>query len=90
MGAIIRKGGLGMPVVVSIAFFLVFHISSITGEKLIKGGELDVVEGMWLATFILSPIGIFLTYKASTDSSILDLDFYSSLLRKLKFKKQKD
>lgn len=90
MGAIIRKGGLGMPVVVSIAFFLVFHISSITGEKLIKSGELDVVEGMWLATFILSPIGIFLTYKASTDSSILDLDFYSSLLRKLKFKKQKD
>lgn len=84
MGAIIRKGGLGMPVVVSIIFFLIFHISSITGEKLIKEGELGVAEGMWLATFILSPIGFFLTYKASTDSSLLDIDFYSSIVRKVK------
>ncbi len=84
MGAIIRKGGLGMPVLISIAFFLIFHVSSITGEKLIKEGELSVATGMWIATFVLSPVGVFLTYKASTDSSLLDMDAYSNIVRRLK------
>ncbi|MDA9820196.1 LptF/LptG family permease [Salibacteraceae bacterium] len=82
MGALIRKGGLGMPVIVSILFFLLFHITSITGEKLIKQGELGPIAGMWLATFILSPIGIFLTYKASTDASFLQFDFYRDVLKR--------
>jgi lipopolysaccharide export system permease protein len=83
LGAIIRKGGLGMPVVISIIFFLIFHMSSITGEKLAKTGDLYVWSGMWLSSMILLPIGMFLTYKATTDSSILDAEFYKSFLGKL-------
>lgn len=80
LGAIIRKGGLGMPVVVSVLFFLVWHITSITGEKLVKQSELEPIMGMWLATAMLTPIGIFLTYKATTDSVLLDATFYKTLL----------
>ena len=76
LGAIIRKGGLGMPVIISVLFFLLFHISSITGEKMVKSGEFSAFAGMWLSSFILTPIGIFLTYKATTDSVIMDTDFY--------------
>ena len=64
LGAIIRKGGLGMPVVVSVVFFIIFHILSITGEKLAKEGEVPVYQGMWLATIVLFPIGVFLTTNA--------------------------
>jgi len=76
LGAIIRKGGLGMPVVVSVIFFLIFHVLSITGEKLVKQGELLPWQGMWMATAFLFPIGVFLFYKATTDSMILDIDTY--------------
>lgn len=79
MGAIIRKGGLGMPVVVSVVFFLVYHISGLTGEKMVKEGALIPGIGMWLSTFVLAPIGAFLTYKSTTDSMILDATFYSKL-----------
>jgi len=76
LGAIIRKGGLGMPVVISVVFFIIFHILSITGEKLAKEGEIPVYQGMWLATAILLPVGVFLTYKATTDSSLFDANAY--------------
>jgi len=76
LGAIIRKGGLGMPVVVSVLFFLVFHVLSITGEKLVKQGELLPYKGMWLATAVLFPIGVFLSYKATTDSAIMQSEAY--------------
>lgn len=81
LGAIIRKGGLGMPVVISVLFFLVYHITSITSEKLVKQGELDPFTGMWMASFILLPIGLFLTYKASTDSSLFDMETYTKSIR---------
>lgn len=84
MGAIIRKGGLGMPVVISVLFFLVFHISSISGEKLVKQGEALPVFGMWMASLILLPIGVFLTYKATTDSVLLDSEFYNKVISKIK------
>ncbi len=83
LGAIIRKGGLGMPVVVSVLFFLVFHVSSITGEKLIKENEVFAYQGMWLATAILTPIGLFLTYKAATDSVIMDATTYTDFFKKI-------
>jgi lipopolysaccharide export system permease protein len=76
LGAIIRKGGLGMPVVISVVFFIIFHILSITGEKLAKEGEIPVYQGMWLATAILFPIGVFLTFKATSDSSLFDANAY--------------
>jgi lipopolysaccharide export system permease protein len=88
LGAIIRKGGLGMPVVVSFIFFIFFHIISITGEKFVKEGVLDVSIGMWLASFILLPIGIFLTYKASRDSVLFDLTAYIEILKKINRKKK--
>ena len=84
LGAIIRKGGLGMPVVFSILIFIIYHIISISGMKLVKQGELPAVIGMWMATATLIPLGIFLTYKATTDSVLLDSSYYTSLIKKFK------
>lgn len=83
LGAIIRKGGLGMPVVVSVVFFILFHVLSITGEKLVKEGALPAYEGMWIAPVVLFPIGVFLTYKASLDSRLFDSEIYLRPFRKL-------
>lgn len=90
LGAIIRKGGLGMPVVISVIFFITFHVLSITGEKLAKEGSLPTYEGMWMATLILLPVGIFLTYKATADSTLFDTNVYFGWIKKLfnRFKKQ--
>lgn len=81
LGAIIRRGGLGLPVVVSIIFFVIYYIISITGEKLAKEGNWDAVYGMWLSTFILTPIAVYLTYKATNDSSLLDTDWYAGRIK---------
>lgn len=83
LGAIIRKGGLGMPVVVSVLFFLVFHVLSITGEKLSEESVVYPAFGMWLASLVLLPIGIFLTYKATTDSTVFDFTTYFNFFKKL-------
>ncbi|HKK09801.1 MAG TPA: LptF/LptG family permease, partial [Bacteroidales bacterium] len=74
LGAIIRKGGLGLPLVISIFFFVTYHIISITGEKYAEAGVLPVYEGMWLASVILLPLGFFLTIKATTDAPLLDTE----------------
>ena len=87
LGAIIRKGGLGMPVVVSVLFFITFHILSITGEKLVKEGEMPAYQGMWMATVILLPIGIFLTFKATSDSALFDIDAYINPVKNLFLRK---
>lgn len=83
LGAIIRKGGLGMPVVVSIFFFVTYHIISITGEKFVREGFMEAYKGMWLSSAILFPLGVFLTYKATTDSSLFDTDSYLRFFQKL-------
>lgn len=83
LGAIIRKGGLGMPVVVSVLFFLFYHIISISTEKFVRNDVLSPFAGMWMASFILLPIGIFLTYKATNDSAIFNIDRYMQLPKKL-------
>lgn len=87
LGAIIRKGGLGLPVVVSILFFVLFHILSITSEKSVKSGVIDANFGMWIASIVLLPLGIFLTMKATTDSPLLDGDAWVKLINKV-FKKK--
>jgi lipopolysaccharide export system permease protein len=84
LGAIIRKGGLGMPVVVSVVFFLIFHIISITGEKSAREGVITAFWGMWMSSFILLPLGIFLTYKASRDSTLFDIQAYLDIFKKFK------
>ncbi len=83
LGAIIRKGGLGMPAVISVLFFLIYYIISISGEKFVKEGVISAGAGMWISSFLLFPIGIFLTYKATTDSVILNIDTYFEFFKKI-------
>jgi lipopolysaccharide export system permease protein len=80
MGVIIRKGGLGLPLVIAVLFFVIYYVISLTGEKAAKGEVLDPFTGMWLSTIILFPIGIFLTYKASTDAPLMDADAYKKFI----------
>ena len=84
LGAIIRKGGLGMPTVISVLFFLVYYIISLSGEKFVRESMIPPFHGMWISTIILFPIGIFLTYKATTDSAIMNMETYSNILRKIR------
>lgn len=90
MGAIVRKGGLGLPVVIAVVFFLIYYVASIFGEKAAQVGDLNVYVGVWLSSIILFPIGLFLTFKATTDAPLLDGDnwkrtfirFYNSFTKK--------
>lgn len=84
LGAIIRKGGLGMPIVVSVLFFVVYYVISMFGEKLAKDGAWSAFQGMWLAVFILAPIAAYLTYKSTNDSNLFNADWYYDKYRKLK------
>ncbi|MCB0791585.1 MAG: LptF/LptG family permease [Flavobacteriales bacterium] len=76
LGAIIRKGGMGAPTVFAIVFFLVFHILSFSTEKLVVSDKFPAWPGMWISTMVLLPVGLFLTWKAATDSPLLDRDAY--------------
>ncbi len=91
LGAIIRKGGLGLPVVVSVIMFIVYYIIDNTGYKMAREGLWTSFEGMWLSSAILLPIGIFLTYKAVVDATLFNPDHYlkiwNGLKSKLRFKK---
>ena len=84
LGAIIRKGGLGMPLVTAIIFFLIFHLLNMFGEKFVRQDILDPFTGMWLAIIALMPVGFFLTYKAMHDSQLFNKEYYSRMLIKLK------
>lgn len=84
LGAIIRKGGIGLPVVISVAFFLLFHILSIIGEKFVREGVLQPVIGMWFASAVLLPIGSLLLYKATHESLIFDADFYLRIFKRFR------
>jgi len=76
LGSIIRKGGLGAPLVFAVIFFIVFHLFNTFGEKFVKEDVTSAWVGMWLSTLILLPISIFLTYKAMRDSQLLNKEFY--------------
>ena len=84
LGAIIRKGGLGLPVVVSVIFFVIYYMISLSGEKQVKEGNWEAVCGMWISSFILAPIAVYLTYKATNDSALLDTDWYAGKIKALK------
>lgn len=86
LGAIIRKGGLGLPVVVSVVFFVIYYMISLSGEKFAKEGTWNAVYGMWLSTIILTPIAAYLTYKATNDSSLLDTDWYIGKIKAVREK----
>lgn len=83
LGAIIRKGGLGMPVVVSVIFFILFWVITISGEKMSKEGVLPPYIGMWIATAVTLPLGIFLTRKATSDSALFDTESYLRPFQKI-------
>ncbi len=85
LGAIIRKGGFGLPLVISVLLFVVFHVISMMGEKFAREGVLEAHQGMWIAPLALLPVGILLTIKATTDSSFLDIDSYLRKFEKLFF-----
>ena len=74
LGALIRKGGFGLPVVVAIAIFMVYNILFMFGEKMGKEGTLDVITARWLPTLVLLPLGVWLTYRATKDAVIVNLD----------------
>ncbi len=84
LGSIIRKGGLGAPMVFAIIFFVIFHLFNTFGEKFVKSEQTSPLVGMWLSTFILIPIGFFLTFKAMRDSQLLNQEFYYRSFKKLR------
>ena len=84
LGAIIRKGGLGTPAVISILFFVIWYVISLSGEKLAEENLVSTFAGMWAASYILLPAGLFLTYKASNDSVIMNIDTYLMFFKKIK------
>jgi lipopolysaccharide export system permease protein len=86
LGAIIRKGGLGTPAVISILFFVVYYVITISTEKMVKEGLVNTFAGMWASCLILLPVGIFLTYKATTDSAIFNIETYARFFKKIKDK----
>ena len=88
LGAIIRKGGLGMPIVISVLLFIFYYIIDNTGYKLARDGRWAVWEGMWLSSAVLLPLGIFLKWKAVNDSAVFNRDAYVNFLRKLIGKNQ--
>lgn len=83
LGAIIRKGGLGMPVIISVILFIFYYIIDNIGFKMARDGIWQAWEGMWLSSAVLAPLGIFLTYKAVNDSVILNADTYLNALKNL-------
>ena len=82
LGAIIRRGGLGLPAVISVIFFVIFYVISIWGEKMAKEGTWDALYGMWLPIPIFMLVEIYLTVKAKNDSSLLDTDWYDVRIRR--------
>lgn len=83
LGAIIRKGGLGTPLVISVLLFLFYYIIDNTGYKMARDGRWEVWIGIWLSTFILAPLGVYVTYKAMNDSAVFNAESYKTFFRKL-------
>ncbi|QOR76414.1 MAG: LptF/LptG family permease [Thermoflavifilum sp.] len=84
LGSIIRKGGLGTPLVFAVGFFVVYNVISTIGEKLARNGVVAPWLGMWLATMVLVPIAVFLVYKALNDSQLFNKEFYYRLGKQIR------
>lgn len=83
LGAIVRRGGIGMPVIVSIFFFVVYYIIDSFGNNMLRSGDLPVWLGMWLSNIVLLPVGLYLSYQANRDSAALNAEAYLIFFRKL-------
>ncbi len=82
LGAIVRKGGLGMPVVISVVMFIIYYIIDNTGYKMAREGIWNSIQGIWLSSAVLLPVGAFLTYKAATDSGLFNVDAWRKSFEK--------
>ncbi|MFV0468487.1 MAG: LptF/LptG family permease [Dysgonomonas sp.] len=83
LGAIIRKGGLGMPVVISVILFIIYYIIDNVGYKMARDGVWGIWQGVWLSSFVLFPLGVFFTYKANNDSALFNPDAYRKFIQKI-------
>ena len=81
LGAIIRKGGLGLPVVISVIIFVLYYIVDSGSTRLARSGEMSMIPGIWMSTFVLAPIGAFFTYKSNKDSVVFNLEAYINFFR---------
>ena len=82
MGAIVKKGGFGVPIAIAIGMFLFYYIVSITGERLATSSVLPPFAGMWLSSLVLLPLGMLLTYQAVTESKVMDFEVWGNFFRK--------
>ncbi|HNF48958.1 MAG TPA: LptF/LptG family permease [Chitinophagales bacterium] len=83
MGAIVRKGGFGIPILIAVLYFVLFHVLNVVGEKLAKGLVIPPLFGMWLSTLVLLPLALFLTYKANNDSVLFRSEWYDKYFYKI-------
>lgn len=83
LGAIIRKGGLGLPAVISVLIFIFYYIINTSGMKMARDGSWNMVYGMWISSVVLLPFGVFLTYKANKDSVVFNAEMYLNFFRAL-------
>lgn len=83
LGAIIRKGGLGMPVVMSVLIFIIYYVINNMGYKMARDGKWIMFAGMWLSSAVLAPLGVFLTYKSNRDSVVLNVDAYINWIKRV-------
>ena len=81
LGAIIRKGGLGLPVVISVIIFVLYYIIDSGSTRVAKSGEMNMILGVWMSTLVLAPIGAFFTYKSNKDSVVFNLEVYVNFFR---------
>lgn len=84
LGAIIKRGGLGFPVIISIFFFIIFYVLTSVGDKWAKSGVVDGLYAAWMANVILLPVGVFFLKQARKDAKIFDADFYNVWIENLK------
>ena len=89
LGAIIRKGGLGVPVIVSVFVFIVYYIFENSGMRMARADEWTVWFGKWISTMVLAPLAIFFTYKANKDSTVFNIDAYRMLMMRMLGLRQK-
>ncbi len=87
LGSIIRKGGLGLPVVISVVFFIIYHLISTICERMAVFGDLNMFLGVWLSSLVLMPVGLFFTFKATTDAALFDGDSWKKFFKRI-FSKQ--
>ena len=92
LGSIIRKGGLGLPVVIAIVVFIIFYVINLSVENMAWAGKMDPYLASWLPNMILFPFGAWLTYKALTDSQLFDVEKYKAIFKPLinRFSKNKE